>query len=127
MSPLYLDASAITKLIIAEAETSALRSAVRDHTLVSNRVSTLEVTKAVARVDENAEPERLFAHLSFVELTPDLARVACMTGGARLRALDAIHVASAVMLGPGIDAFITYDKRQAAAARAAGLVVASPA
>jgi predicted nucleic acid-binding protein len=42
-----------------------------------------------------------------------------------LRALDAIHVAAAVSLG-GIDAFVSYDERQAAAARLAGLRVLAP-
>jgi uncharacterized protein len=42
-----------------------------------------------------------------------------------LRALDAIHVASAVDLDP-IEAFVTYDERQAAAARLAGLRTLAP-
>lgn len=42
-----------------------------------------------------------------------------------LRALDAIHVASAAALDP-IEAFVTYDERQAAAARLAGLRTTSP-
>jgi hypothetical protein len=39
--------------------------------------------------------------------------------------LDAIHVISAVAAHP-IDAFVTYDKRQAAAARLAGLRTVAP-
>lgn len=42
-----------------------------------------------------------------------------------LRALDAIHVAAAIDLAP-IDGFVTYDERQAAAARLAGLRTISP-
>ena len=42
-----------------------------------------------------------------------------------LRALDAIHVAAAVVLSP-LDAFVTYDERQAAAARLAGLRTVAP-
>lgn len=42
-----------------------------------------------------------------------------------LRALDAIHVASAIDLEP-IEAFVTYDERQAAAARLAGLRTMTP-
>src|SRR5438093_578326 len=41
------------------------------------------------------------------------------------RALDAIHVAAAVDLSP-LDAFVTYDERQAAAARLAGLRTVAP-
>jgi predicted nucleic acid-binding protein len=43
----------------------------------------------------------------------------------RLRSLDAIHVMTALELRP-IGAFVTYDNRQAAAARKAGLPTVSP-
>ena len=42
-----------------------------------------------------------------------------------LRALDAIHVAAAIDLAP-LDGFLTYDERQAAAARLAGLRTFAP-
>ena len=42
-----------------------------------------------------------------------------------LRALDAIHVAAAADVSP-IDAFLSYDERQAAAARLAGLRTVAP-
>ena len=42
-----------------------------------------------------------------------------------LRTLDAIHVAAAVDLGP-LDAFVSYDERQSAAARLAGLRTIAP-
>jgi predicted nucleic acid-binding protein len=47
-----------------------------------------------------------------------------------MRSLDAIHLATAELLiasGKTITAFVTYDKRLAAAAAQAGLPVASPA
>jgi predicted nucleic acid-binding protein len=42
-----------------------------------------------------------------------------------LRALDAIHIATAVDLSP-LDGFVSYDERQAAAARLTGLRTLSP-
>ena len=39
--------------------------------------------------------------------------------------LDALHLASAVLLSDELTAFIVYDQRLTSAARAAGLVVAS--
>ena len=42
-----------------------------------------------------------------------------------LRALDAIHLAAAIDLSP-IDAFVSYDERQSAAARLAGLRTVDP-
>ncbi len=45
---------------------------------------------------------------------------------ASLASADAIHVATARSLGPALEAFYTYDKRLADAARGAGLNVRSP-
>ena len=86
----------------------------------------VEVTKAVARSNPTADPQPILARLAFVELDAELARVAAATGSAMLRALDAIHLASAQRLGGEIAAFVTYDDRQAAAAKLAGLAVEAP-
>lgn len=84
------------------------------------------MTKAVARANPTVDPQAIFALLAFVELDADLARVAAATGGADLRSLDAIHIASAVRLGPELAGFVTYDARQASAARSMNLDVLSP-
>jgi predicted nucleic acid-binding protein len=126
VSVLYLDASAITKLVIAEAESEALLDAVRGNSLISSRVVVVEVGKAVARADPTVDPQPVLAHVAFVEFDADLAQIAAGTGSAMLRALDAIHVASALRVGGEITSFVTYDDRQASAARSAGLTVTSP-
>ncbi len=123
---LYLDASAITKLVVDERESAALERLVAGKALATSRVAVVEVTKAVARADPGADPWGVLSRLAFVELDADLSRLAGATGGPALRALDAVHVASALRLVPAIEAFVTYDDRQADAARAAGLDVVSP-
>jgi len=122
----YLDASAITKLVVREAESEDLRSIVRGRLMATSRVSVVEVGKAVARANPEADAQGILALLAFVELDAELAAVAAHTGGASLRALDAIHVASALRLGPEVESFLTYDARQADAAAAAGLRVLAP-
>ena len=97
-----------------------------DASLVSSRVAVVEVTMAVARVAPEVDPTAVFEAIAFIELDEDLARQAGTSGQAALRALDAIHVASASLIAEDIEAFITYDTRQAAAARSAGLRVRSP-
>jgi len=126
MSNVYLDASALTKLIIEEPETAVLQDVIRGHGLLSSRVAVVEVTKAVTRYDPDAEPFAFFARVTFLELDADLATAAGATGGPGLRALDAIHVATALILQSEIERFITYDARQSEAARAAGLHVIAP-
>lgn len=126
MRTLYLDSSAITKLLVDEEGSSAVREAVRDATLVSSRVAVVEVTKAVQRAAPAGSIEDALDAFVFIELDEELARAAAATGGPYLRALDAIHLASAALLGEELDAFVTYDSRQADAARGAGLSVISP-
>lgn len=89
-------------------------------------MAVVEVAKAVARHDPGVDPSVLFERTSWVELDPDIASAAGAIGGARLRALDAIHISSALLVRSEIDAFVTYDRRQAEAAEAAGLRVLSP-
>ena len=127
MTVLYLDASAITKLVVEEAETAALRMRVSGERLATSRLAVVEVTKAVGRANPTADPQPILNRLAFVELDSDLARLAGTTGGFGLRALDAIHVASALRLGREVDTFVTYDDRQAAAASALGLPTEAPA
>jgi hypothetical protein len=43
-----------------------------------------------------------------------------------LRSLDAIHIATALGLAADVESFVSYDERQSAAARQAGLTVVAP-
>jgi predicted nucleic acid-binding protein len=89
-------------------------------------VAAVEVAKAVARHDPDVDPGVLFERTSWVELDPGIASAAGAIRGAGLRALDAIHISSALLVSSEIEAFVTYDIHQAAAAEAAGLRVLSP-
>lgn len=123
---LYLDASAITKLVIDEADSQPLRARVGGKAWATSRIAVVEVRKAVSRVNPSADPGPILRRLAFVELDPELAELAGALGGPGLRSLDAIHLASALRLGPALEAFVTYDARQAVAARSAGLPVEAP-
>jgi uncharacterized protein len=132
----YADASALVKLVRDEAESSALRTYLQDADLVSSELVLTEIPRAVRRAAA-LDPdlpldlllERAGALIEVLALRP-LDRALLAGAGAlsepALRALDAIHVAAAVDLDP-IDAFVTYDERQAAAARLAGLRTMAPA
>lgn len=130
MSGVYLDASALAKLILVEAESAALRSFLRSHPQrFTNRVAEVEVARAVRRLpaSEGAPIADAFDGTEVIELDAALAARAGAVEPAALRALDAIHLASAMSMGGELDAFVTYDARQADAARARGLTVESPA
>jgi uncharacterized protein len=131
----YADASALVKLVLDEVESGALRRYVEDADLVSSELVLTEIPRAIRRAaaaDEDLPValllDRAAQVLEAVALRP-LDRPLLAGAGAlaepALRALDAIHVASAVELDP-IAAFVTYDERQAAAARLAGLRTTAP-
>lgn len=135
MAVFYADASALVKLVREEAESGALRAFLADADLVSSELVLTETPRAVHRAvaQEPKLPldlllERAGELIDALALRP-LDRALLAAAGAlaepALRALDAIHVASAVDLDP-IEAFVTYDDRQAAAARLAGLRTMSP-
>ena len=129
MSPIYIDSSALVKLIVREAETDALRRYV-DSTgpLTSSILATVEVPRAVARV----APEAKLAVAAVIDKLNTLAfddRIAARAAGissTSLRVLDAIHLATALELGDELTAFVSYDDRLAAAAREIGLPVVAP-
>jgi uncharacterized protein len=131
----YADSSALVKLVQDDPESSALRVFLADADLVSSELILTEIPRAVRRAagDDPALPldlllERAGAVLETVALRP-LDRALLAAAGAlaepAIRALDAIHVASALDLHP-VDTFVTYDERQGAAARLAGLRTMAP-
>jgi len=132
---LYVDSSALVKLVAEEPESRALRAFVAGADLVSCELALTEVPRAVRRalVRELEPPlavalERTGELLDSLGLLP-LERALLEAAGAieepALRALDAIHVAAAAALAP-LDAFVSYDERQSAAARLAGLRTIAP-
>ena len=133
MTSCYLDASAIVKLATAEAESLALRAWLRGlFPVVTSRSSTVEVARAIGRKDGGgvargrAAALEAFASVALAELDAGIANRAAEIGPATLRALDAIHLATALAIGDELAAFVTYDARLADAARAAGLTVVTP-
>ena len=126
----YLDASAAVKLVLNERESGALAAYLSiPRTRMSSRVLEVEVLRAVRRVKPESEEQArvLLAVTEFVELDAEIGATAGALAPPALRSLDAIHLASALTLGAELDAFITYDARQAEAARSLGLPVESPA
>lgn len=123
-----LDTSGLTKLIISEPESPALVLALRGEILLASELVRTELRRAVARAAPElmSAVDALLAQLRLVRLDAQLLDAAGRLAPPRSRSLDAIHLQSALLLGDELDAFITYDARQADAARAAGLTVRSP-
>ena len=128
---IYADSSALLKLVIQESESRALEEwlAQRFGTpLISSELGKVEVVRAIRRIDPAALPvaRAVLRGLDLVPLTSDVIDTAADVGHARLRTLDAIHLASALSINVESLAFLAYDHRLVDAAAEAGLDPASP-
>lgn len=123
---MYLDASAAAKLVFVEEESAALVHAVQGQELCSSAILSIELHRAARRRNESsALVAEILEYISTVEIVPAQLRIASSFEAQHLGALDAIHLATALLIDA--DALVTYDKPLADAASAAGLRVVSPA
>ena len=127
----YLDSSAIVKLVVTEPESEALRDylAVRENRLASV-LARVEVVRALRRSYGAAPPalhhtEHVLKGIALVAVDEPILLRAARLQPDRLRSLDAIHLATALSLD-GLEAMVTYDRRLQGAATAAGVGVAAP-
>lgn len=124
---LYLDTSATAKLLQEEAESRALGLYLRSAAapLVTSRVGIVELRRVGRRVGAADRADALAATLVVVELDEIVEREA-LGVDARLRTSDAIHLATAILMGDELTAFVCYDARLATAAAASRLSVVAP-
>lgn len=125
---IYADTSALVKMVVTEAESTALRSYLvsRDTALSTSQVGAVELGRS-ARRRNNSTADRALALLSGLEifpLTTGIAARAQQLEPSTLRTLDAIHVATAIEVRA--DLVVTYDQRMIEACHANGLEVVSP-
>lgn len=127
---IYFDSSALVKQVRAEAESVALREWLVDQGAVIGVTSTLarvEVVRAVAAGGQQAiaRARAVLAELTQLQMTSGLLDTAAGLTEP-LRSLDAIHLASALRLGAGLQWFVAYDERLLDAAEAVGLPIVAP-
>jgi predicted nucleic acid-binding protein len=118
---IYLDTSALFKLIRAEAESDAPRAFLAgrpDEPLVSSVLIAVETRRVLLREAAAMLPraDLLLARVGMVGLGPAIVESASRLPSPTLHSLDAIHLATALLLGVEVAAVVTYDKRFAAAA-----------
>lgn len=128
---IYLDTSAFVKLVWSEPETVPLQHFLAERTelsLVSSALLTLEVRRAVLRVDPTQMPraDLLLTRIGQLGVTRAVLEAASRLPDPHLRSLDAIHLATALLLHADLEAVVTYDTRLAAAANTQKLAVATP-
>jgi uncharacterized protein len=135
----YLDTSALVKLLLRDEEGGEVVESLIEaaDTASTSRVAHPEARAALAAARraerltsrEHAiarrDIDRAITSLRIVELSPTLARAAGEVAERfALRALDAVHLASALALGPRDTIVVTWDRELAEAASVAGLGIA---
>ena len=131
MSLVYLDSSALVKLVVAEPESSVLAEFLRGWSeRVSSAVALTEVPRALRRAGFGASERRrsreVMARIALVDVDRRILAAAAALDPPALRTLDAIHLATALAVREDLAAIVTYDRRLAAAAERVHLDVSVP-
>lgn len=122
----YFDSSAIVKLSRAEPHSTALIEYLdsADVEASTSVIAEIEVTRALRRA--GAAADQAVTGFYLLALDAEVREEAARLGEPLMRSLDAIHLATALAIGDDDLEFVTYDDRQAAAARDLGLIVVQP-
>ena len=128
---LYLDSSALVKLVVAEPETPVLLEFLAGWPYrVSSVLARVEVARAVKRASAGPaarrRAKRVLARVALVRIDDPVIAAAARVTPPELRTLDAIHLATARSLDD-LAGIVTYDARLGRAASSARLKVWSPA
>ena|SRR5450432_2700122 len=126
---IYLDSSAIVKLVVRETESNALiRYLVRRRPLVSSALARTEVARATLALGDAVAKrcQDVLDRLELVRINDRILSTAGIILPAETRSLGAIHLATAKLLGVTLRRLVTYDARMVVAAKALGLPVISP-
>lgn len=125
----YLDSSALVKLVVAEPESSGVRAHLAERAVRVSRASArVEVPRAVRAHGREAEQRAgaLLEDVELIQLDDPLLDAAASLGPEVIRSLDAPHLAAAQALGESLDTVVTYDTRMTEVAQGLGLPVAAP-
>ena len=128
----YVDSSALLKRYVEEADSAGADALLQaDRELLTGRHTIVEVRRNLARLLSGrdlvvaraafADDLRSFSIIELDEATCESAAAIAETTG--VRSLDALHLAAAQRVSAAGTGFLTFDLRQAQAARALGLAV----
>jgi predicted nucleic acid-binding protein len=126
---IYLDASALITLISGRSYAGELRDYLAEKPRIPMATSTIGFIETARTLDRIGDYPTVMTDLirDFTEiLLTDEIRDGAAFLPEGVRTLDAIHVASAQIIGSALTALVTYDKRMLEVAHAVGLPTAAP-
>jgi predicted nucleic acid-binding protein len=130
MAAVYLDSSALLKLVVREPESAALRRYLRRHPRrITCGLARVEVPRAVRHLGGSfrRRARQLLRRVDLIRLDDALLDAAAGLDPRVLRSLDAIHLAAAQLVSGDLDALVTYDRRMTEAAKLLAFTVEAPA
>ena len=131
---IYLDTSALVKLVLDEAHSQDLADWLDERTQIrwiTSMLADVELPRAIirtGRLDGLASVPTVLARLDRFEIDDVVRTTAAAYRDPALRTLDAIHLATASVAASvsALDSIVTYDSRLAAAASALKMATAAP-
>ena len=130
MAVVYLDTSAIGRVLLGEPDAPAILRDIAPFTeRVASRLLRVELRRLALREPRLAAADQLLTGVALLPLDDELLAAAETVQPVTVGTLDAIHLITALRLASAghLDAVMTYDVRLADAARRHGLAVLSPA
>jgi predicted nucleic acid-binding protein len=117
------------KLLVDEPESEALKHALGEPvSLATSRLALVEVPRATALADPSAdmlkETNRLLESCLLLDVDTNVLAQARLLTTRRIRALDAIHLATALYMEA--QTLLSYDRRMLEGAAGLGLAVSHP-
>lgn len=126
----YLDTSAFMKLVVEEASSKRMRTwhASQWGHLVSSELMRVEALRTARKLEGGflGPTRQALRAVHLVAVSRSVCDMAAELSLDEIRSLDALHLASALLLGDELAGIVTYDERLTAAARSAGLEVLQP-
>jgi predicted nucleic acid-binding protein len=118
----YIDASALVKLFKAEPETDAFRAELGEWPVqVASELIRVEAICTARRLggeDVLRRASEAIERINLIPVSPEIIELAMGSHTPPLRAMDAIHLATALTMREDLGAFFAYDSDLSAAARA---------
>jgi len=129
MAVVYLDTSALGRLLLGEPDAPAiLRALGAFDQRVASRLLRVELRRLALRKELLADADRLLAGVALVPVDTDVLGAAETVPPDTVATLHAIHLVTALRLSAAgrLDVMMTYDRRLADGARQHGLTVLAP-
>lgn len=129
MSSVYVDTSALGRVLLEEPDKPVIKDALAAFEQVTaSHLLRVELRRVGLRRELLDRVDTLLADVSLIPVDDETLSAAEILTPSEVGTLDAIHLATAIRLvqADKLDALMTYDKRLAAGAREHNIAVLSP-